>query len=115
MAYGQEYSTFRSTAVTNAATAITTGTCVVFGYNIVNRHTADIFVKLYDVAAASVVVGTTTPKETIQVVANQSVVLRDGDRGVRFLTASSVAVTTESADTGTTAPATLPIIHIFYD
>lgn len=109
------YQTFRSTAVTNAATAATAGKCTLIGWNIVNLHSAAIFVKFYNLAAASVVVGTTTPTDTIQIGANGTALLRDGSIGEHYGTALSVAAVTEGADSGTTAPATLPIIKLFYD
>ena len=110
------YSDFRSTAVTNTAVSVRAEPTMLIGYNIINQDLNDaISIKLYDRAVASVVVGTTIPADTIFIPAGQSVVIRDGHKGVLFSTALSVAAVKESADTGTTAPDVLPIIKLYYE
>lgn len=105
---------FRATNTTNAAKAVTTAKTVVKGYLIINLHSAAIGLRFYDVAAASVSVGTTTPKFTVQVKANDFAEVYF-DKGIAFDTAVTISATTEIADAGATAAATLPIVQILYE
>lgn len=103
---------FRSTTVTNgAATNIKLSSGKVFGWNIDNGHTADIFVKLYNVANAT---SASTPIRTLRVPASGSV-FHPPIGGFGFSTALSVRVVTGRADNNDTAPATLPIIELTYE
>lgn len=110
------YASFRSTAVTNTAVSVKAEPTMLIGYNIINQDLNDaIYIKLYDRLVANVTVGTTTPEDTIHVPAGQSVVIRDGHKGVLFSTALVIAAVKESADSGTTAPDILPIIKLYYE
>lgn len=110
------YSTFRSTAVGATAVSVKAEPVTLIGYNIINRDTDDaIAVKFYNIAAGSVVVGTSAVTDTVYVPAGQTVVLRDGTKGELFSTALSIAAVKEVADSGTTAPDTLPIIKLYYE
>jgi len=109
-----KYSIFRDDAVTNAATSVSTSPCTVFGYKIKNRDVVDIYVKFYEISAAGVTVGTSEVKDTVYVRAGEEVCERGEGRGEDY-SVLSVAAVKESADAGTTAPDTLPIIKIFYD
>ena len=109
------YTHYRSTTVTNTPSTVRADKAMVIGWNIQNLHSADISVKFYDAAAGDVTVGTSTVKESIQVPANETVVLRDGTRGILFENECTVAVTTELADSGTSAAGTLPIISLYLD
>lgn len=64
------YRRFRSAAATNTPTAAKTTAGKVFALHATNRHSAAVFVKLYDTAAAGVTVGTTAPVNIFQVPAN---------------------------------------------
>lgn len=75
-----------------------------YSLTLTNLHATDKrFVKLYDAAAATVVVGTTTPVMTIPVFALATVHLVF-DKGLAFATAICAAATTAIADNDTGAP-----------
>lgn len=108
---------FRSITVTNTSTTVKTTGADVKSINIINRHNAAIFVKLYD---SDVSTFQDTPKKVFQVAASSYypaspvVVSNQGnlfsvDQGL------SVRVTTSATDSDNTAAATLPIIEIEYN
>lgn len=74
-----------------------------YGYNIVNVHSYAIYVKFCDLAAASVVVGTTPVVRTIRVPANGQVYQDPSSVQLRFGTAMSVYATRYHSDTDATA------------
>lgn len=102
---------FRSTGVTNTATAIKASPGRLHRLAVTNRHSAAIFLKLYDALAAGVTVGTTAPVNVIQVAANSQVILHAQEEPYNFATGITVAAVTGAADNDATAPATLPIIE----
>ena len=84
----------------------------IYGLNFINLHSAVIYVKLYNLAAASVNPASSVPVHTFLVPATSAFVLRGGDARFTFSTSISVRAVTESGDTGTTAAGTLPILEI---
>lgn len=106
---------FRSTAVTNTSTNIKTIGADVYIVNIVNKHSAAIFVRFYNQTVATF---QDTPVFTIQVAANTSskTDFPAGNNMPLFSTASGlcVRVVTDAADNGNTAAATLPVIELYY-
>lgn len=102
---------FRNVAVTNTAVAVKTTAGRVHQYHFGNPNTAVTYVHLYNVAAASVTVGTTTPVETFMVAANAAL---DGYwvNSLVFSTAISVAVSTSA--TASTAPTNGCLINLGY-
>lgn len=82
--------------------------------SITNGHSAVIYVKFYDIAAATVNPASDVPVENIAVPATSTFVLAGFDVPESFSTACSVRCVTDFGDTGTTAPATLPIITTRY-
>lgn len=83
-----------------------------YGYNIVNPHSAAIYVKFYNKAAADVNPASDVPFLTVAVQATSHELIRGIDLPFSFSTALSVRAVTESGDTGTTAPGSLPIIEL---
>lgn len=112
---GTGKSHFRNSAVSNTAVAIKASAGKLHGYNLYNPNSSLAFVHFYDVAAASVVVGTTTPKRSIALpsTSNGTVgVDRCDEIGIAFATAMSVACTT-TVD-GSTAPSAGIIVNAEY-
>jgi hypothetical protein len=107
-------SQFRSLTVNSTAQAIKGTSGAVYGWNIINLHSSTIYVKLYDIAAASVNPASSVPVRTLMVPANGAVIEKSDTPWGVYSTAISVRAVTESGDTGTTAPGTLPIIEIIY-
>lgn len=106
---------YRTTVASSSAVNVKADAGNIYAYNIVNLHSAAIFVKLYNVVAATV--GTTTPAHVLQVPANSSLNYRPtGVPGIPlwFTTGISLGVVTGGADNNTTAAATLPIIELEY-
>lgn len=69
-----------------------------------NLHAAaDRFVKVYDGAAAAVVVGTTVPVMTFRVKAGETIVMK-WDKGLAFANGICIAATTALTDADTGAP-----------
>lgn len=101
---------FRSTTVTNTSTNVSLLGVAVKRLNIVNQHSAAIFVKFYNQTIATF---QDTPAYTQQVAATSSVTVL-GNPVFDCPTAMCVRVVTNSADNGNTAAATLPIIEIQY-
>lgn len=110
MALGKDI--FRSLTVNSTAQAIQSNSGQITGFNIINRHTADIYVKLYNKAAGSVNAASDTPVLTLLVPASGAV--HSGITRWDFDTAVSIRAVTGSGDTDTTAPGTLPIIEILH-
>lgn len=106
--------TARSTALTNTAVAIKASAGSLMGWNFINVNTVAVYIKFYDVAAASVTVGTSSVKATIAVPAgsasNPAVNMFSPDLVPFevFSTAMSFACVTELVDNSSTAP-TIPI------
>lgn len=108
-------SQFRSLTVNSTAQAVKASTGNVYGWNINNEHVATIYVKIYNIAAASVNPASDVPVRTIKVPAGGVAgVENNGAIQNNCSTAISVRCVTGSADNDTTAPATLPIIEILY-
>lgn len=99
---------FFSVATTPAATAIKASAGTLYGVQAVNTGAAPAYLKLYNVAAASVTVGTTVPLMTIPVptVATTGAgIVIPFPVGVAFSTAISWALTENAADADATAVA----------
>lgn len=98
-----------TTTVTNTSTTVASKGVDVQFLNIVNRHSAIIWVKFYDAPVATF---QDTPVKTFQVAANGSITLG----WVPFSTSNGLAVraTTASTDSDNTAPGSLPILELSY-
>jgi len=89
----------------------------VYGGWVYNAAASILYLKFYNVVAASVTVGTTVPVITLPLPPASLVVLGGPGlaHGIEFTTAISVAVTTGLADNNAGAPATNDIVaNIFY-
>jgi hypothetical protein len=114
-----ELQRYRATTVDDLDSPVKTTPGSLYSYNIINKHTADIFVKFYNKDANAINPVSDTPVLTLQVPANGSVVeLRPYIPNYKILffdTAISVRAVTGSSDTDNTAPSTLPIVELYYD
>lgn len=113
IAKGREPKIFRKIDLSNTATNIDS---TIKQYNIVkiiahSANAADVFLQIYNVAAASVTVGTTTPTLTLPIPAGGSVI-DDHIHTLFFNTAISIAVTTTYG--GAAAPATAVLAEVIY-
>lgn len=107
---------FRNENVGNTAVEVRASKGRLLAINVINRHTSDIFVKLYDKAAASITATGDDPAMTRQIPASGSVVIDDIGIAIReFETAISVRAVTGSGDNDITDPTTRPIIEITHD
>ena len=109
--------TFRSGVVTNTGTNISSTGVTVKSINLINRHSAAIFVKFYNSDTATF---QDTPLKVFQVAANSyypasPVILNQVDSLFSASNGLTVRVVTDSTDNGNTAAATLPIIEVEYN
>jgi hypothetical protein len=85
------------------------------GWFITNQASSTRYIKFYDATLAGTTVGTTTPKITIPLEADQAANIFFGDEGIQFDVAISIAATTGLADNDTGAPGANEIVaNIFY-
>ena len=110
----EEVSTFNSLAANSTSAAIKASPGTVLGWSIFNSSAGVRYVKIYDIAAASVNPASSTPKIRIGIPAGASVHITLPN-GIAFTTAISVRAVTGVADTDTTA-ATLNdvVLNVFY-
>ena len=107
-------SQFRSLTVNSTAQAVKGSAGKLYGWNIINLSATAIYVKIYNIAAASVNPASSVPVRTLMVSANGCVTeFSDSPWNVNS-TAISVRAVTGSTDTDTTDPASLPIIELLY-
>lgn len=110
---------FSDTVMGNAADAVKSSSAVVYSVTIDNSANsgAACYVKLFNLAAGSVTVGTTAPDEVIYVPAG-AVVTRtyatSAAPGVTFGTALSACCVTTGGTAGTTSPSSGVIVSINY-
>ena len=110
---------FTDTAMGNTADGIKSASTVLYAVTVDNTANvaAASYVKLYNVASGSVVVGTTVPDEVIYVPAN-SIITRNfwtkAAPGVTFATALSAACLTTGGTAGATAPSSSVIVSVNY-
>lgn len=105
------YDTVRDADVDNTAQACKTSKGRLYGYHIQNPNASDAWLQLYDVAAGSVTVGTTTPKLSLIVPANGAIE-HIGVIPIAFDTAITYSATTTAA--GGTDPTTGLVGNLFY-
>lgn len=103
---------FRSTTITNTSTTVSSTGVNVKSINIVNRHSAVIYVKFYDQDVATF---QDTPIKTLSVAASGGT-YSNIDNVFKFGTSDGlcIRVTTGATDSDNTAAATLPIIELEY-
>ena len=99
--------------LTNAAVAVKASAGSLYGVSLVNTGAAAAYVQLFDLAAASVTLGTTVPKLSFWVPAGGSWEEKfTGEAKAAFAAATAAAATTTA--TGSTAPATGVLAAIVY-
>ena len=108
--------TFRNAAVSNSAVAVKVSDANMYGYNLFNPGIALAYVHFYDVAQASVVVGTTVPKLSLALPSNATATVGVdaffGANPINFATAITIAATTTPG--GGTAPGTAIVANVAY-
>jgi len=85
--------------------------CGLYGYHIYNPNTTDVFVQMWDLASASVTVGSTAPTLCLWVAAGGALDALFA-KPIAFAVALTVAATTTAA--GSTAPSTGLMTNLFY-
>ena len=105
---------FRSLAVSTTAVAIKATPGNILGFSIINIHSAVIFVKFYNKAAAGVNAASDVPVFTVAIKANDSIFQAPIASLRRFSTAISVRVTTVAANADATAAGALPLMEVSY-
>jgi hypothetical protein len=83
-----------SASVGATKTAVKTGPCRVYGWQILNTTAAIAYVQVFNKALADVAVGTTTPDYVIPLPASGGAVFGPSDIGIDHDTAMSIACTT---------------------
>ncbi len=106
-----------NSAVTNTAVAVTAYPTRVFYVHCVNNTLTDVFLQVYDRAAADVVVGTTVPTQSWIIpggsgASNRGAFEEALSWPLQFFTALSIAATT--TPTGNTAPSTAATVNLGY-
>jgi hypothetical protein len=103
-----------NSSVNSTAVEVKASAGQLWGFNIINLDTVDIFVKFYNVAAGSVNPASDVPALVYQVPASGSIFQEPSCRIHAFATAIAVRAVTGSGDTNTTAPGSLPIVQLKY-
>jgi hypothetical protein len=104
-------SMFLNAALTNTAVVVKGSAGTLMSVEIFNPSAAVTYIQIFNVAAASVTLGTTVPNKSIGVGIGQSLTI-PFPMGLAFGTAISCAATTTA--TGNTAPATAAVVNIDY-
>jgi hypothetical protein len=105
---------FRNLATASTAVAVKASAGKLWGFNIINLAATDLFVKFYNIAAASVNPASDVPVLTLLIPSNGIIFQEPSGVLHSFSTAIAVRAVTGSGDTNTTAPATSPIIELKY-
>ena len=109
-------SVYKNIAVINTAVAVKGAAGIIYGYHIFNPGSSLTYVHFYDMAAASVVIGTTNPVLSLALpsTANGQVGLDSPSlpTGVNFTTAISIACTTGLSGSG--VPSSSVLVNILY-
>lgn len=100
------------TSLTNTKTQISSVACNVGGYIIANPNAAFTYIQVWDLASASVTVGTTAPTWTIGVPANGTANMMIAGGGALHATGFTIAATT--SPTNSTAPSSNVQTTFFY-
>lgn len=109
-----DFTNFRNLAANSTAVAIKASAGDLYGFNIINLATTDIYVKFYNIAAGSVNPASSVPIKTLLIPIGGAVFVEPHGILDSFSTAISVRAVTGAGDTNTTAPSTSPIIELKY-
>lgn len=107
-------SRFRNLAANSTAVAVKASAGELWGYNIINLQGSDIYIKIYNIAAASVNPASDVPVMTLLLPASGTIFQEPAYRLDSFSTAISIRAVTGSGDTSTATPTTSPIIELKY-
>lgn len=102
---------YSNTALSSTKQQISSAACTVTGWAVHNPAAATTYIQIWDLASASVTVGTTAPSWTLVLPAGATANMFDTG-GVKHATGFTVAATTTA--TGSTAPATAAVVSFFY-
>lgn len=102
---------YNNTALSNTKQAVNASAGNMYGYHIYNPNSSVTYVQLFNLASASVTVGTTTPTAVLAVPAGGWADAQPATP-IAFGTALTIAATTTS--TGSTAPTTALLCNIWY-
>jgi hypothetical protein len=105
------WSVSSQTALTNTKVAVKSSAGNFGGYMMYNPNASAVYIQVFDVASASVTLGTTTPTYVIPLPASAGANV-EFRNGITHSTAITVAVTTTA--TGSTAPATALVGFFLY-
>lgn len=110
---------FTDTAMANSADAVKASSTLVYWVQVDNSANGSAsYVKLYNLAAGSVTVGTTVPDQTLFLPANarQTFLFNAGtaNPGLTFGTALSACCVTAGGTAGTSSPSSSVIVTIAY-
>lgn len=102
---------YNNTALSNTKQAVNASAGNLYGYHIYNSNSVVIYVQLFNVASASVTVGTTAPTAVLAI---PPLGWADAPPGlpISFATALTIAATTTA--TGSTAPSTALLCNMWY-
>ena len=117
MTIGKAVSYYFNNALLATATAVAAREGTIYFIEVSNPTTDDVYLQLFDVAAADVTLGTTTPTLALLVPAGTSTTDRGAmdkmfPEGLYFGTSITAAITTTA--TGNTAPGTGATVNIGY-
>ena len=117
---GRDFSSpnvYRDDNLRTSAVTINAAPSDLYGWNIINPNSTAVYIKFYD-TTGTVTIGTSTVRKTLLVPAMSTVVMGSstarGQSQMVVNTGLKMAVTTEMADSGTTAPVTAVYAEIFY-
>lgn len=105
-------SIYNNTALSNTKQAVNASAGNLYGYHIYNPNTVVIYIQLWNIASASVTVGTTAPTAVLAVPAGGWADAPPNGPPITFATALTIAATTTA--TGLTAPTTALLCNIWY-
>ncbi len=110
---GTNLQPFRNAGITNVAIDVSGGApATLWGWNIINPNATPVYVKIYDLAAGSVVVGATAIVMTLMIPGNGSVFQEPNVRQLACSTALSLAAVTGLADANAVAPASAILVEM---
>lgn len=104
---------FRSLVVDTDEVQVKAATGNLYGWNIINLHSATIYVKFYNINGA-INPAVDVPVLTLPIPSNSAVYQEPNCIQHHFTTAIAVRAVTGSGDTDATDPTTLPIIELKY-
>lgn len=105
-------SIYNNTALSSTKQAVNASAGNLYGYHIYNPNSVVIYVQLFNVASASVTVGSTAPTAVLAVPAGGWADAPPSGPPITFATALTIAATTTS--TGSTAPTTALLCNMWY-